>query len=109
MATEKSYNRVNWEARKTPISAKNLNQMDEGIYINRQAIQELQSAVYESNGEVIEYIVTATVKNRFELPNVPEEGAYYYVTSTNSIYKGINTHYELVQSNIKQIYGGGAK
>ena len=81
--------------------------MDEGIHTNRQAIQELQSAVYEAGEK--EYLITKRVATKFELPNVPEEGAYYYVTSTNTIYKGINTHYELVQSNIKQIYGGGAK
>ena len=43
--SEKNYERVNWQARKTPISAANLNRMDEGIADNRQAIQELQSAI----------------------------------------------------------------
>ena len=31
---EKKYERVNWQARKTPLSAANLNRMDEGIENN---------------------------------------------------------------------------
>lgn len=105
--SEKNYERVNWQARKTPLSAANLNRMDEGIATNRSAIQELQSAVFEDDN-TITYQIEQTVTTRFELPNVPVNGAYYYVSSTNSIYQGINTHYELVQSKIKQINGGGA-
>lgn len=106
--SEKNYERVNWQARKTPLSAANLNRMDEGIETNRQAIQELQSAIFDERTNTITYNITKSVETRYELPNVPVEGAYYYVRSTNSIYKGVNTHYELVGSTIKLIYGGGA-
>ena len=105
--SEKNYERVNWQARKTPLSAINLNRMDEGVATNRKAIQELQSAVFE-DGDQITYQIEKTVTTYYELPNVPVNGAYYYVSSTNSIYQGVNTHYELVRSTIKQINGGGA-
>jgi hypothetical protein len=104
---EKNYERINWQARKTPLSAANLNQMDEGIETNRKAIQEIQSSLYGSE-TVITYQVEKIVNTRFELPKVPVNGAYYYVSSTNSIYKGVGAHYELEQSAIKQINGGGA-
>lgn len=105
---EKNYERVNWQARKTPLSAINLNRMDEGIATNRNAIQELQSAVYAS-GDTTKYIIELTVSNRGELPNVPIPGAYYYVSDTNTIYEIVNGHYKVVESKIKQIYGGGAQ
>lgn len=105
--SEKNYERVNWQARKTPLSAENFNRMDEGIAINRSAIQELQSAVFE-DGKNITYQIEKVVTTRYELPNIPVNGAYYYVSSTNSIYQGVNAHYELVRGTIKQINGGGA-
>lgn len=104
---EKIYERVNWEARKTPLSAANLNHMDEGIENNSKAIQELQYAVFNDD-DTIAFVVEQVVNTKFELPNVPVEGAYYYITSTNSIYQGVNNRYRLVNSTIKQINGGGA-
>lgn len=81
--------------------------MDEGIDTNRKAIQELQTTLYGTH-EQITYDVVDVVKTRFELPNVPIEGAYYYVSSTNSIYQVVNSHYVLVDDTIKFINGGGA-
>ena len=104
---EKNYERVNWQARKTPLSAANLNQMDEGIETNRKAIQEIQLSLY-GDETTITYEIEKTVETRFELPKVPVNGAYYYVSSTNSIYKGVDAHYEIEQGAIKQINGGGA-
>lgn len=104
---EKKYERVNWQARKTPISAANLNRMDEGIDTNRKAILELQSATYGED-ELKNLPIEAEVETRFELPNVPVDGAYYYVKSTNTIYLATNGTYSVVQSRIKIINGGGA-
>jgi hypothetical protein len=104
---EKNYERVNWQARKTPLSAANFNIMDEGIETNRKAIQEIQMSLY-GNEAVVVYEVEAVVETRSELPKVPVNGAYYYVSSTNSIYKGVGVRYELEQSTVKQINGGGA-
>ena len=106
--SEKNYERVNWQARKTPLSAVNLNKMDEGISTNRKAILELQSAVF-SDGNTETYKVEKIVETRGELPNAPTEGAYYYVSGTNTIYKVVDGHYKVVESKIKQIYGGGAQ
>ena len=106
--SEKNYERVNWQARKTPLSAINLNRMDEGIATNREAILELQSAVF-SDGNSITYNIEKVVQSRGELPNVPTTGAYYYVSDTNTIYQVVNGHYKVVESKIKQIYGGGAQ
>lgn len=105
--SEKDYERVNWQSRKTPLSAANLNRMDEGIATNRSAIQELQSAIFDDS-VVDTYVIEKTVATRFELPNIPVDGAYYYVSSTDTIYQGVNARYELVKSTIKQINGGGA-
>ena len=107
MSKEKNYERVNWQARKTPISAANLNRMDEGIDVNRKAILELQSATYGED-ELKNLPIEAEVNTRFELPNVPVDGAYYYVKSTNTIYLATNGTYSIVQSRIKIINGGGA-
>ena len=107
MSKEQNYERVNWQARKTPLSAANLNKMDEGIETNRRAIQEIQMSLY-GDDETITYNVVAVVETRFELPKVPVNGAYYYVSSTNSIYKGVGVHYELEHGAVKQINGGGA-
>lgn len=104
---EKNYERVNWQARKTPLSAANLNRMDEGIETNRKAIQEVQSAIY--NDSTFQYEIELTVKTRFELPNSPVEGAYYYVESTNTIYQATNKGtYEVAESRVRVINGGGA-
>lgn len=81
--------------------------MDEGIATNRSAIQELQSAIFDDL-MVNTYVIEKTVATRLELPNVPKDGAYYYVSSTDTLYKGVNARYELVKSTIKQINGGGA-
>ena len=104
---EKKYERVNWQARKTPISAANLNRMDEGIDTNRKAILELQSAAYGED-ELKNLPIEAEVDTHFELPNVPVDGAYYYVKLTNTIYLATNGTYSIVQSRIKIINGGGA-
>lgn len=107
MSKEQNYERVNWQARKTPLSAANLNKMDEGIEINRKAIQEIQMSLY-GNEELTMYEVVMVVNTRSDLPKVPVDGAYYYVSSTNSIYKGVGVHYEIEHGAIKQINGGGA-
>lgn len=104
---EKNYERVNWQARKTPISAANLNRMDEGINTNRKAIQELQAATYGED-EFKNLPIEKEVDTRFDLPNVPVDGAYYYVKLTNTIYLATNGTYSVVQSRIKIINGGGA-
>lgn len=104
---EKKYERVNWQARKTPLSAANLNRMDEGIENNSKAIQELQFATY-GDDLLKEFPIEATVDTRFDLPNVPVDNTYYYVKSTNTIYLATNGTYSIVQSRIKIINGGGA-
>ena len=43
MTQEKNYERVNWQARKTPLSAANLNRMDEAIYRLAQAMYPVGS------------------------------------------------------------------
>ena len=63
--SEKNYERVNWQARKTPLSAINLNRMDEGIATNREAILELQSAVF-SDGNTTTYNIEKVVSSRGE-------------------------------------------
>jgi hypothetical protein len=90
------------------LSAVNLNKMDEGIDVNRKAILELQSAVF-SDGNTMTYNVEKIVETRGELPNAPKNGAYYYVSDTNTIYQVVDGHYKVVESKIKQIYGGGAQ
>jgi bifunctional UDP-N-acetylglucosamine pyrophosphorylase/glucosamine-1-phosphate N-acetyltransferase len=53
--------------------------------------------------------VEKIVETRGELPNAPKNGAYYYVSDTNTIYQVVDGHYKVVESKIKQIYGGGAQ
>ena len=105
---EKDYERVNWQPRKTELSAANFNRMEDGIETNRKAIQEIQAALYDDETETITYQIEQVVETRFDLPKVPLNGAYYYVRSTNTIYKGVNAHYEIERGAIKQINGGGA-
>lgn len=82
--------------------------MEDGIVLNRSAIQELQLAIFNEQGYLV-YPITLSVPNKYELPQISIEGAYYYVSEEDTIYQGVNSSYRKVGNTIKYINGGGAQ
>ena len=75
--SEKNYERVNWQARKTSLSAANLNHMDEGIAENRNAILALQQA--QAGGLTREIITNETLAELVADPSKAADNVIYMV------------------------------